>query len=368
PDSQPKLAEFDKRMGEVRAKKPREEFLRACVEPAGHVPETRLFYRGDYRQPKQAIAPAALRVAIPDGSYLPFPINDPLLRTTGRRLAFAQWMTARENPLFARVMVNRIWMHHFGQGLVATPADFGSLGARPTNLPLLDWLADEFMSSGWSLKSLHRLILSSTAWRQRVATSDAVAGVHRQLIRLDAETLRDRILAASGQLDARLFGPPLSIEEDETGQVVVGSGQPRRSLYIKARRSQPVAMLQAFDAPVMETNCEVRPSSTVATQSLMLLNGQFILEQAAHLADRVAGDVPAGASGLGDQITEAWQRAYCRPPSSEESLLAQEFVAAQVEMFRRHPESLPAGRSDLQQAVTNLCQALLSSNEFLYVE
>ena len=287
PESRPKLAEIGKRIEAIRAKKPVHEYLRALVEPANHAPETRLFHRGDFRQPKDAIAPAPLTVASASGKPNSFASNDSQLPSTGRRLAFARWLTSDDNPFFARVMVNRIWMHHFGKGLVPTPGEFGRLGAMPTDLQLLDWLASEFIAREFSLKELHRLILTSTAWRQRTVPFSANPYA-RSLRRLEAETIRDRVLSATGSLDKTLYGKPLSIKEDETGQVVVNGPQKRRSLYIQVRRSRPVALMRAFDAPVMETNCECRPSSTVATQSLMLLNGDFILDQAAKLADRAA--------------------------------------------------------------------------------
>lgn len=388
PDSRPKLAEFDKQISEVRSEKPVEEFVRALVEPPNHVPQTKLFHRGDHRQPKQTVKPASLTVTSPEGRHREFPLNDDSLPSTGRRLAFAKWLTSRDNPLLARVIVNRVWMHHFGHGLVATPADFGKLGAEPSHPQLLDWLADEFIAQGWSLKKLHRLIMTSTVWRQ---ARDARAPFRRSLVRLEAETLRDRMLAATGQLDRSLFGPPLKIKEDETGQVVVDGAQTRRSLYIQVRRSQPVAMLQTFDAPVMETNCESRVHSTVATQSLMLLNGDFILEQAAKLADRAAGEAtplpedrlaalpdlpkPGGddwhdesVAALPGQIARAWQLAYGREPTDDELILALNFIARQIETLPTLPDAVPEGRSAIRQAMTNLCQALLSSNEFLYVE
>ena len=296
PKSKGELGKFDARIAEVRAKKPVEEFIRALIEPPNHAPETKLFHRGDHQQPKQTVTPASLSVASLAGQPVQFSPNDDKLPTTGRRLAFARWLASRDNPLFARVIVNRVWMHHFGKGLVSTPADFGKLGTKPSHPELLDWLADEFISNGWSLKSLHRTIMTSTAWRQSKEASPEKSAFPVSLQRLEAETLRDRMLAASGQLDRTLLGRPAKIKEDDTGQVVVDGTQTRRSLYIQVRRSRPVAMLQTFDAPVMETNCEVRPSSTVATQSLMLLNGQFILEQAAKLADRAAGEAkPATA-------------------------------------------------------------------------
>lgn len=291
-ESKPKLAEYDKKIADIRAKKPVEEFLRALVEPANHAPETKLFYRGDHQQPKQSVAPASLLVTAPEGKRPEFAANSSDIPSTGRRLAFARWLTNGDHPLVARVIVNRLWLHHFGKGLVNTPADFGKLGVKPTHPELLDWLADEFMQQGWSVKQFHRMILRSTVWRQSAdKTSGTTASFgRRKLQRLDAETIRDRMLAASGQLDRTLFGKPVAIKLDDTGQVIVNGDQRRRSLYVKVRRSQPVAMLQAFDAPVMQTNCEMRPTSTVATQSLMLMNGEFTLKQAARLADRAASE------------------------------------------------------------------------------
>ncbi len=300
----PKAAEelkgFDDQIAEIRKKKPVEEFLRVAIEPDNHIPETKLFHRGDYRQPKQVIKPAALTVVSPEGQRHELPLNDSTLPTTGRRLAFARWLVSGAHPLVARVLVNRIWMHHFGRAIVGTPGEFGKLGSTPTHQELLDWLAAEFMEQGWDLKKLHRTIMLSTAYRQAGAHDPGKESIdadnhyywRKPIVRLEAETLRDRMLAVSGVLDRRLSGAPVEIKEDDFGQVVVSGEQLRRSLYIQARRSQPVGMLQTFDAPVMETNCERRSNSTVATQSLMLMNGEFILSQSAKLSDRLAREAP----------------------------------------------------------------------------
>ncbi len=294
PEAAEDLKKYDERIAAVRAQKPVEEFLRILDEPAGHLPPTPLFHRGDFQQPQQIVPPAGLTVLCNGEVATQFPDDDPALPTSGRRLAYARWLVNGQHPLVARVIVNRVWMHHFGRGIVSTPADFGQLGSRPTHPELLDWLADEFMRSGWSLKSLHRLILTSTAWRQSSFRDPARQAIdpennsywRQSITRLEAEPLRDRMLAVTGQLDETLFGSPVAIVEDDAGQVIVENDQGRRSLYIRVRRSQPVAMLQAFDAPVMETNCERRPVSTVATQSLVLMNSEPILQMAAALADR----------------------------------------------------------------------------------
>ncbi len=211
-------------------------------------------------------------------------------------------------------------MHHFGRGLVETPADFGRLGAKPTHPELLDWLASELMAQDWSVKRLHRVIVLSTAYRQaaqrdgeKQAIDDSNHHLWRQSVkRLEAEVLRDRMLSVSGQLDRDMFGPAVPAKEDETGQVVVAGDNSRRSLYILQRRSQPVAVLQAFDAPVMEINCERRPSSTVATQSLMLMNGGFVLDSARLLAQRVLRE-PVPALDVEGALTESLPP--LRPPS-----------------------------------------------------
>ena len=295
PKAAEELKKLDEQIAAKRAEKPPEEFVRVLTEPADRAPLARLFHRGEHQQPQQEVAPAPPAVAVPEGERVEFPKDDPSLPTTGRRLAFARWLTQPTNPLLPRVIVNRLWMHHFGQGLVATPGDFGRLGSAPTHPELLDWLAAEFVQQGWSVKKLHRQIMQSAAWRQSSVRDAARTAIdpdnryysRKNLQRLDAEIIRDRMLATVDRLDRNLFGAPVAIKEDDAGQVIVDGSQTRRSLYIRQRRTQPVAMLQTFDAPVMDINCEYRPVSTVATQSLMLLNGEFTVEQAGHLADRI---------------------------------------------------------------------------------
>lgn len=313
PDAAAELKKLDTKIAELRSQKPLEQFIQALVEPAGHVPVTHLFHRGDFNQLQQEIRPAALTVAAPEGACAMFPLDDPQLPTTGRRLAFAQWLTDDVNPLTARAIVNRVWMHHFGVGIVATPGEFGRLGGDPSHLKLLDWLASDFVDHGWSLKHLQRRILTSTTWRQsslRRPVGETLDAENRfywrkSLQRVDAEILRDSMLSVSGQLDVKLFGPPVAVAEDETGQVRVDADQPRRSIYARVRRSQPVGMLQAFDAPVMGVNCDVRTVSTVAPQSLMMLNGAFVLEQAALVAER-AIQRASEATPAANEIVASW--------------------------------------------------------------
>jgi Protein of unknown function (DUF1553)/Protein of unknown function (DUF1549)/Planctomycete cytochrome C len=317
------LKTYDERIAAVRARKPTEEFLRVLRERPGHAPETKLFHRGDYRQPLQTVEPAAPAVLCPEDDRVVFAEPSEGQETTGRRLAFARWLTGPQNPLTARVVANRVWLHHFGRGLVTTPADFGRLGAPPTHPALLDWLADELIRQGWSLKALHRQIMCSTVYRQSSLREPGRNQIdpenryywRKDVIRLDAEALTDRLLAAGGQLQPVLFGPPAPLREDETGQVIVDGEQRRRALYVQRRRTQPVALLQAFDAPLMQTNCEARSSSTVATQSLMLMNGEFVLGQAARLAGRILREPLTAAEEMADIGSPApplWQFGYGR--------------------------------------------------------
>jgi hypothetical protein len=301
------LKKFDQRIAEIRAKKPVEDFVHALVESNPTPPTTFVFHRGDHRQPKNAVTPGDLTIAAPPGSRFDISLAaSPLSAATspataspaaagksGRRSAFAKHLTQGNHPLFGRVLANRLWQHHFGRGFVGTAGDLGMLGERPTHPALLDWLALEWYERQWSWKSMHRLLMTSAVYRQS-SRNDAAQGndqdnrlwARASVRRLDAEQIRDRMLFATGELSQRMFGPAAPVKEDEVGQVVVAEGEPRRSIYLLARRSQPVALLTAFDAPVMETNCERRPTSTVATQSLMLMNGEFVLRQAESLAKR----------------------------------------------------------------------------------
>ncbi|MEZ6076544.1 MAG: DUF1553 domain-containing protein [Pirellulaceae bacterium] len=267
-------------------------------------------------------------------------------------------------------------------------------GACPRIPSCSDWLAADLMEHGWSLKHLHRQIVRSTVWRQSSQATDAQRVLdpdnryysRRALQRMDAEIIRDTVLAAVGRLDASLFGPPLAIKEDDAGQVIVDGSQSRRSLYILARRTQPVAMLQAFDAPVMDINCEYRPTSTVATQSLIMLNGEFCLEQAAHMAELIAGTLPVPPAADPQrrrsmpmkQTRRKWMLLHCSPPCArelvcagpqpEELVAAKRFISEQLSALRREPRGVAEGRTAEQQVLVNLCHTLLNTNEFLVID
>jgi hypothetical protein len=406
-----KAADELKRMADeasaLRQTKPKEEFLRVLREPEGTTPpETFLFYRGDPSQPRQSVAPRELQVLAP--TDLEIPVDDPHRATTGRRLAYAEWLVSGEHPLAGRVLANRIWLLHFGQGIVATPADFGFLGTPPSHPELLDWLASELAASGWDLKRMHRLIMTSSVYRQsslRNQQAEPIDGENRlhwrmPPRRLEAEVLRDSLLRVSGELNTRAFGPPVPVMADPAGQFVVGienlnAGRPgpvipmqgedlRRSVYIQVRRSRPLSILDPFDPPELEPNCTLRSVSTVAPQSLLLMNSEFVLERADQLARQVqrqAGD------SVDDQLRLAWRIALAHEPSEQDLSEAKEFLLAQARHFavgvsdggqaagadqsgeeppgEAEEESQAAGHL---QALASFCHALFSSNGFLYID
>jgi hypothetical protein len=382
--------EMDTRKKEIQAKRPAEDFVPCLTEVAGKVPETFVFYRGDVNQPRQAVEAGELSVIADEDVTVP--ADDPAVPTTGRRLAYARWLTSGEHPLVPRVLVNRFWMLHFGRGIVATPGDFGTLGARPTHPELLDWLAGRFLADGWELKRLHRLLLCSTAYQQQSSRTDALdrADPDNDLLgrmsirRLEAEAVRDSILAASGSLNLQMLGKPVPVTVDEVGQVIVGldnrdsAGRPvskraaigphelRRSLYVQVRRSMPLSMLETFDAPILNPNCEQRNRSTVAPQSLLLMNNDFVLAQAKLLAERAIAE--AGES-LAARVRLIWQLALAHAPSSAEVESVAAFVAVQQEELARQK---PGEKAELPpaevRALASFCQALFSSNGFLYVD
>lgn len=384
---------YDAQKAEIQAKRPAEEFAHCLTEVPGKVPVTKLFFRGDINQPRQEVAPGELAVLCTT-SESSIPVDDANIPTTGRRLAYARHLTSGRHPLVARVLVNRVWLHHFGAGLVANPGDFGVLGVPPTHPELLDWLADEFMAGGWKLKSLHRLIVNSSAYRQssrRTEELDAIDPENTLLgrmnvRRLEAETLRDAVLAASGKLSRKMFGAAVPVTPDEVGQIIVGvdtrdsAGRPsgkvvplgedefRRSLYVQSRRSTPLSMLESFDAPDMRPNCTKRNNSTVAPQSLLFMNNEFVVEQADAFAKSVQTAAP---DDLAVQIKLAWQRAFAREPSEAQLQAGLAFLAAQTAEW----EAATPAKADkapavpaVQRAFAGYCQALLSSNMFLYVD
>jgi hypothetical protein len=290
------------------------------------------------------------------------------------RLQLAEWLTRPDHPLTARVMVNRIWQHHFGRGLVATPSNFGLRGEEPTHPELLDWLAARFVAGGWSIKALHRLILRSKAYQlssQFDAAAAAIDPANRLLWRfdrrrLDAEAIRDAMLAVAGRLDPGRPGPhpfpPIAAwgwTQHSPFKAVYPSRH--RSVYLMSQRLQRHPYLALFDGPDPNHSTDVRTRATVPLQALYLMNNPFVREQAQGLARRLldATPDPCGRIGL------AYELAWCRPPRPAE-------VEAGSAYLRRYAEELsragaPADRVELE-AWTSLARVLITANEFLYVD
>lgn len=385
----------------VRATKPLQEFLHAFVElpkTPEAVPATFIFNRGQHDQPKEKVGPSDLTV-LAAHRKVELAEKDPKLTTTGRRLALANALTDGKHPLVARVMVNRVWMHHMGKGIVASAGDFGQLGSKPTHPELLDWLATEFMRNGWSLKQLHRQIMTSRTYRQastRDVTRDSVDPDNTLLSRmnvrrLEAETLRDTLLAVSGKLNPKVGGAPVPIMFNEEGQVVIGidttdtAGRPtgkmlplngeefRRSIYVQVRRSRPLEMFSTFDAPIMEPSCDTRNVTTVSPQSLLLMNSSTMRVHAQQFAQRVQKE---GGKELDDEVRLAWKLVHGRAPSESDVQQSVEFVQAQAEFYKAHPTPIEAelGAPSKTPAdpgflgLTAFCHALMSSNALLYVD
>jgi hypothetical protein len=382
-----KMAEAAK----LRATKPTEGFLMALMEVKGQVPKSKLFNRGDHEQPKQEVQPGEIGILAGPSieSFKPVQVSS---GSTGRRLAYAQWLTSGKHPLTARVLVNRFWLHHMGRGLVNTPGDFGRQGERPSHPELLDWLADAFVRGGWKLKPLHRLIVLSSAYRQssvqeaslRQDPENRLYGRFK-LRRLDAETLRDSLLAASGTLVSDRFGPSSGVGVDPQGRVVVGidkgtitthkvepggAADFRRSIYVQVRRTRPVTVLDTFDAPSMVPNCEMRAQTTVAPQSLLLMNDTFILDSAKRLAERLEKERPGD---LKAQLERAWSLLFGKPPTANDLAQSQAYLEEQTrQLIEYHGATPPAKGAPTpnppREALASLCQILCSSNRFLYVE
>jgi hypothetical protein len=331
--------------------------LRGLMDLEGPPPQGRILQRGDYRKPGDKVDPGVLEVLAPAGYTLPI---EPGYKTSGRRLALARWLANPQHPLTARVQVNRMWAHHFGQGIVKTVANFGRSGARPTHPQLLDWLAEEFIRTGWSQKALHRLMVTSTAYRQSSDRDEIRASrdPENKLLsswkprRHEGEVLRDSILAVSDKLRTTRFGPPVPVVRhgDSSIQTRDDAQGNRRSLYLIVRRSQHLTLLELFDTPMMEINCPQRTVSTVPLQALALMHSPFAEGNAAALADRILREAPQDNAA---RITFAYHLLFARDPRPTEVEKIQHFVQALGEGERA--------------AWVQTALVLLNSNEFIYV-
>jgi mono/diheme cytochrome c family protein len=343
-----------------------------CVTENGtRAPDTFVLYRGNPAAPREKVEPGFPQL---------FGVADPVItpppggKSSGRRRALADWLASGDNPLTARVLVNRLWQHHFGRGIVRSPNDFGTKGDAPTHPELLDWLAAELQQNGWRLKALHRLILTSSAYRMssrgrpEALAKDPTNNLFWRfdMRRLGAEEIRDSILALGGTLNAKMYGPgtyPEIPPEVLAGQSRPGYGwgksppeeQARRSVYIHVKRSLLPPILADFDAPETDRTSPVRFATTQPTQALVLLNGAFVNKQAGILAERVrreAGTDPAR------QVRLALRLATARQPGEGEVRRGLDLIA---ELKAKEGVTADA-------ALKYFCLVVLNLNEFIYLD
>jgi cytochrome c553 len=348
-----------------------------AVWDRGEPSPTYIYRRGDYLLPGALVGPGVPSV-LTDGKT-PFEVKPPWpgARQTGRRLAFAKWVTRPNNPLTARVMVNRIWKHHFGTGIVPTLANFGKTGAPPTHPELLDWLARKFVDERWSVKAMHRLIMMSAAYRQSSVVSpeakklDPTNALYSRapLVRLDAEALYDSLLLVAGKLDETRGGSADAVQARRDGLVTpAGTAKGwRRLVYVQQTRKQLPTHAETFDFPQMNPNCLERRNSTVAPQALHLMNNGMVEQLAAEFAKRIrreAGCYPAR------QVDAVYLIALSRAPSADEKKLGIEALEKFADEWEK--QLLVTGKPDRDlaelKALTTYCHAILNSAAFLYVD
>lgn len=344
--------------------------IQALVENSAAIPATYVMKRGLAANPGDEVPPAA--PAVLAAQALSFPPPDEGAKTSRRRRTLAEWIASPGNALAWRVLANRVWQHHFGKGLVATPSNFGFTGARPTHPELLDYLAQQLIANGGHLKPLHKLLLTSAAYRQ--TSKDNATGTGRDpandllwrmnLQRMQAEVVRDSILTASGKLNPQAGGPGIkprlrpellpTSQRNKWPAVPKEDAQHwRRSVYIYTKRQLLMPMMELFDAPTTTESCAVRLESVVPTQALVLMNDEFVEEQAGYLAARAS-------EGCSDDLSCIIERMFLltlsRPPGAER--------LAQATAFLRAREA----DSDRQGALTDLAHVLLNSSEFIYIQ
>jgi len=342
------------------------------VDGTGHAPKTVILKGGDLSRPGAEVTPRFVEAMMAEGKA----IAD--IGASGRRATLARWLTSRENPLLARVMVNRIWQHLFGEGIVATPSDFGRNGKQPVNRELLDYLACRFSTEGYSIKKMQKFIMMSAAYRRADTASDAALAIdpENKLLwrmnrrRLEAEAIRDTILAVSGELSATRGGPGVyaklpknvSVElpnndKELSWGVANDEENRRRSVYLFQRRSLTFPLMQVFDGPAMNQSCPVRAETTVASQALALFNGEFSREQAEKFAERLRREARADARA---RIERAFWIAFSRGPNAQEILESEAFLESQAKKR--------TGARAGEAAMVDFCHAMLNANELIYID
>jgi len=364
--------------GKTEQLKPKPQ-IRALTDTGGSPSRQYLLRRGEPLAPWDPVqpgVPAVFRAGFEP--YQPAP-PWPGSQSSGRRLALARWLTQPDHPLTARVIVNQIWMRRFGRGLVASPSNFGKSGTPPSHPELLDWLATELVQGGWSLKHIHRLMVTSTAYRQASRKDETVVAADPEnlllgrmpLRRMDAEQLYDSILKATGRLNPQRFGPPELVEVKESKEVVAkGTGRGfRRSVYVLQRRTTRVTLMDAYDLPHMTPNCLERRESTVSTQALHMMNSEQMWDHARHLAGRI---IDEAGDDRRAQVGELFLRVLSRPPSEvevEKSLdTLRELASHWPARLEKDAVISPVAWTSRWLALAGLTHTMLNTAEFAYID
>jgi hypothetical protein len=368
PDYAKAAAETEKKLLWLRSRLIHQPRLIRALWDRGDASPTYIYKRGDFQNPGRLVGPGVPSV-LTDGktAFVATP-PWPGAEKTGARLALARWLVRPENPLTARVWVNRLWQHHFGTGIVTTVENFGRSGARPAHPELLDWLAIQLVEQGWSSKAMHRLIMTSSTYRQSSRiTAEAekldpgnVLLSRMPLIRVDAEALRDSILFIAGRLDETPYGPPQLLFMRHDGMVMTPdySGTERRSIYLQQRRATVHSMLDLFDYPQMVPNCSQRGNTAVAPQALFLLNNTLVRKLADALAERVSQEA---GDNLAEQIEKLYGLALSRPPTAEEKRI----ILGELEEASAAGTNQTAWRRRL---MAQLCHTIINSAAFIHVD
>ncbi len=353
--------------------------IRALYEMGGEPSPAYLLKRGQAQSVGERVYPSVPAV-LNRTELTPYrPVKVPGRDTSGNRLGLARWLTQPNHPLTSRVKVNRIWSHHFGRALVTSPGNFGRTGSKPSHPQLLDWLATEFVARGWSQKAMHRLIMTSTAYRQssrvgrraREGDPDNVLLSRMPLRRLDAEALHDSVLRVTDRLDPTPFGIPVAVEEKPSGEVIPEATERgwRRAIYLLKRRRMPVSALEAFDYPVMMPNCDERRHSTVVVQALQLMNSELMRNHARYLAGRLMDQAPGDPE---KQIENLYLRVLTRYPRADEKQRVLASLDTLGEEWKVHLEKRneagPRGPTADWSALSSVALTLLNSAEFLYID
>jgi hypothetical protein len=380
PESRRRFDEGEQQIAQLRQQIPDLPKGYFLVEDGEAPPKSFLLLRGRAVSPGPEVQPGLPAVLV--AAQPPF---DKQERSTGRRLTLAKWIARAEHPLTARVIVNRVWQFHFGAGIVRTPSDFGVMGDAPTHPELLDWLAHWFVhDANWSVKKLHRMILRSSTYRMSKASNSeyAEADPENRLLwrfpyrRLQVEVIRDSMLAASGKLNRKMYGPgvkldipPVVVEghadRDKIWKPSSPEEQSRRTVYAFVKRSLVVPMLEVLDLCDTTRSTEQRNITSVAPQALTLFNGDFVNQQAEHLADRV---IVEARDDVAAQVEWAWRLALCRAPNDDERLALVQFLKAESERTMseaKEGEEISADEAH-RRALVQVCRVIFNLNEFAY--